>query len=148
MIVVATANSLEESAEEVPFDVVKAPQAAATTATTKTAHVEDADDEVPVCFDPLQIHTRVEMAGARCFAEEAGFMGSETVAPNLFGCQTVGKFLGHGLDPLNQRILLILWHMGLFSCHQNQEMAILGPLKINNQTKKLAHKVGEAPVLC
>jgi hypothetical protein len=51
-IVVETVNSPDVLVEEVPFDAVETPQAAATTATTTTAHVEGADDEVPVCLTP------------------------------------------------------------------------------------------------
>jgi hypothetical protein len=39
-IVVGTVNAPDVSVEEVPFDAVEAPQAAATTATTTTSHVE------------------------------------------------------------------------------------------------------------
>jgi hypothetical protein len=100
-IVVETVNSPDVSVDEVPFDAVETPQASATTATTTTVHVEGADDKVR--FDPPQIRTRAETAAERCFAEEAGLMGSETDAPNLFGGHTVavtvvGTILGRGLD--------------------------------------------------
>jgi hypothetical protein len=87
-IVVETVNSPDVSVEDVPFDTVEAPQAAATTATTTTARVEGADEEVPVRFNPMQIHTRAETTAARRFAEEAGLRGSESAVPNLFGGQT------------------------------------------------------------
>jgi hypothetical protein len=57
-IVVETVNSPDVSVEEVPFDAIEAPQAAATTATTTTAHVEGADEELPVRFNPPQIRKR------------------------------------------------------------------------------------------
>jgi hypothetical protein len=57
-IVVETVNSPNVLVKEVPFDAVETPQAAATTATTTTAHVEGADEEVPVRFIPPQIRTR------------------------------------------------------------------------------------------
>jgi hypothetical protein len=90
------------SVEDVPFDAVEAPQAAATTATTTTAHVEGADEEVPVHFNLMQIRTRAATTAASRFAEEAGLMGSESAVPNLFGAQTesetaVGTILGRGL---------------------------------------------------
>jgi hypothetical protein len=93
------------SVEEVPFDAVEATQTAATTATTTTAHVEDADEEVPVLFNPPQIRTRAETPAARRFDEAAGLMGSESAAPHLFGGQTesetaVGTILGRGLRRL------------------------------------------------
>jgi hypothetical protein len=83
-IVVETVNSPDVLVEEVPFDAVEAQQAAATTATTTTAHVEGADEEVPVRFNPLQIRTRAETTAARRFADEVGLMISESAAPNLF----------------------------------------------------------------
>jgi hypothetical protein len=49
-IVVEMVNSPDVSVEEVPFDAVEAPQAAASTATTVAAPVEGEDDEVPVCL--------------------------------------------------------------------------------------------------
>jgi hypothetical protein len=88
--------------EEISFDAVESPQAAASTAPTATAPVEGEDDQVPVCLDPPHICTRAEITAERCFAEEAGLMGSETATPNLYGGQTesdtaVGNILGRGL---------------------------------------------------
>jgi hypothetical protein len=72
-----------------------------------------------------------EMMQQRHFAEEAGFMGSETAAPNLFGGQTESEqaarmMLGDGLG----RFGLVfgesahsndpLAYEDPFSCHQNQ----------------------------
>jgi hypothetical protein len=107
-IVVETVNSLDVSVEEVPFDAVEAPQAAASTATIATAPVEGEDDEVPVRFNSPQIRTRAETTAARRFAEEAGLMGSETATPNLYGGQTeldtaVGTILGRGLGRFGSR---------------------------------------------
>jgi hypothetical protein len=101
-IVVETVNSSDVSVEEVPFDAVEAQQAAASTATTATAHVLREGDEVPVRFNPLKIRKRAETTAARPFAEDAGLMGSETSTPNLYGGQTesdtaVGTILGRGL---------------------------------------------------
>jgi hypothetical protein len=64
--------------------------------------VEGTDEEVQVCFDPLQICTRVETTAARRFAEEADLLGSETATPNFVGGQTeaeaaVGTVLGRCL---------------------------------------------------
>jgi hypothetical protein len=97
-IVVETVNSPDVSVEDVPFDAVEAPQAAAT-----TAHVEGEDEEVPVRFNPTQIRTRAETTAARRFAKEAGLMGSESAVPNLFGGHTeletaVGTILERGLS--------------------------------------------------
>jgi hypothetical protein len=87
---------------EVPFYAVDAPRAAASKATTATAHVEGENDEFPVRFNPSQIRTRAEMTAARRFAEEAGLIGSEISTPNLYGGQTesdtaAGTILGRGL---------------------------------------------------
>jgi hypothetical protein len=62
-LILQMANSPDVLANEVPFDEVEPPQAAAATATT--APVEGADDEVPVHFNPLQIRTRAETTAAR-----------------------------------------------------------------------------------
>jgi hypothetical protein len=65
--VVETVKSPDVSVEEVPFDAAETPQAAATTATTTTAHVEAPDDEVPVRFDLLPIRMRAETAASKVF---------------------------------------------------------------------------------